>query len=161
MGSAECESRMSGKGAPYVVEEEEGRKAGQVVNASSLSISSTQSETASKARKLAIDVRRALRRGLGKHFARIKQRLPLCPPGGRPPGRGVGGMDKSILDGYIFIEYECYVTMMTLNHLARWAGGIGGLGGERASYPTRKSFRLVRECERVRRGEAARASERR
>ena len=24
----------------------------------------------------------------------------------------------------IFIEYECYVIMMTLNHLARWAGGI-------------------------------------
>ena len=24
----------------------------------------------------------------------------------------------------VFIEYECYVIMKTLNHLARWAGGI-------------------------------------
>ena len=26
--------------------------------------------------------------------------------------------------GILFIEYECYVIMKTLNHLARWAGGI-------------------------------------
>ena len=53
-------------------------------------------------------------------------RQPLCPPGGRPPGRGVGGRDKSLPKGYIyiyiFIEYD-YVIIMTLNHLA--AGLVG------------------------------------
>ena len=53
-------------------------------------------------------------------------RQPLEPPPGRPPGRGVGGMDKSIPDGMLFIEYECYVT---LNHLAQGLVGLCILGG--------------------------------
>ena len=50
-------------------------------------------------------------------------RFPLGPPGGRPPGRGVGGRDKSLPKGYIFIEYD-YYNYYNPKPPSRWAGGI-------------------------------------
>ena len=48
---------------------------------------------------------------------------PILTP--YPPGAGLleggRGMDKSIPEGWYL---ECYIDIKTLNHLARWAGGI-------------------------------------